>query len=109
MNFLIFLFFPFFSQLGRPGHAPLSKVDNFKLIILGQIGQYHEWMAQFVSTKQIHLYLRTKCPEKLIFAQEHKGHCILKSWESFLTHIALPFLNQSVHPQSLGIVMSKNH
>jgi len=39
MNFLIFLFFPFFSRAALC-HAPLAKVDNFKSVILGQIGQY---------------------------------------------------------------------
>jgi len=51
--------------------------------------------------------LRTKYPEKQIFAQEHQGHCILKPWEGFLTCIALPFLGRRLHPEDLGILMDK--
>jgi len=65
------------------------------------------WLSLRVPNKMVD-YLKSKCPEKQIFAWEHQGHCILKPWEGFcLIYLALPLLDRRVHPESLGIGMTE--
>jgi len=71
---------------------------HLRLIPVQNLRWKSGWLSLWIPNRFIG-YLKTKSPEKQIFAQEHHWNCNLKSWEGFVsTHIALPFFGPQGPP-----------